>query len=109
LYDEARPHPPGILLDICTQLAHSHSVVVDLGSGTGLSTAMWAERAQTEDGNAQRFIQLTLSFGIARYLKHRYLTEQEVGLDHMQQAAQDCIGPKPIPWYFSYRVRIGIK
>jgi hypothetical protein len=63
----------------------------------------------TEEGNAQRFIRLTLSYGIARYLKHGYLTEQEVGLDHLQCVAQDLIGPKPIPWYFSYRVRIGIK
>jgi len=254
LYDEARPHPPGILLDICTQLAHNQqpSVVVDLGSGTGLSTMIWAERAQhvigiepnvemrvqaecqrvacshgeriqyqdglstqtslpescadivtcsqslhwmepaptfaevarilcsgglfvaydydwpptvhweveqayhdviarfrriraeraidrgvkswskenhllrmqdsgqfryvkelvvhhTEEGNAQRFIGLTVSYGIARYLKHGYLTEQEVGLDYLQCVAQELIGPEPIPWYFSYRVRIGIK
>jgi SAM-dependent methyltransferase len=46
---------------------------------------------------------------IARYLKHGYLTEQEVGLDHLQRVAQDFIGPEPIPWYFSYRVRIGVK
>lgn len=58
LYDEVRPHPPDILLDICTQLAHSQqpSVVVDLGSGTGQSTTIWAERAQCVIGiepNAQ--------------------------------------------------------
>jgi len=254
LYDEVRPHPPGILLDICIQLAHSQqpSVVVDLGCGTGQSTTIWAERAQrvigiepntqmraqaerqrvacshgqriqyqdglstqtglpassadivtcsqslhwmepeptfaevarilrsgglfvaydydwpptvhweveqayhdviarfrriraeraidrgvqswskdqhlvrmqdsgqfryvkellmhhAEEGNAQRFIGLTLSYGIARYLKHGSLTEQEVGLDHLQRVAQDFIGPEPIPWYFSYRVRIGVK
>jgi len=254
LYDQARPHPPELLLDICTQLAQSQqlSIVVDLGSGTSLSTALWAERAQQvigiepnaemrtqaesqrltcvhgerihyqdgvstqtglpensadivtcsqslhwmepeptfaevarllrsgglfvaydydwpptvhweveqayhdviarfrriraergidrgvkswpkekhllrmqdsgqfrsvkelvlhhiEEGNAQRFMGLTLSYGIARYLKHGYLTEQEVGLAHLQQVAQDFIGPKPIPWYFSYRVRIGVK
>ena len=58
LYDEVRPHPPGILLDICIQLAHSQqpSVVVDLGCGTGQSTTIWAERAQRVIGiepNAQ--------------------------------------------------------
>ncbi len=254
VYDEARPRPPTVLLDICTQLAHVQqpSVVVDLGSGTGLSTAVWAERAQhiigiepnaemrslaerrrasslngeriqyqdglstqtglssdsadivtcsqslhwmepestfaevarilrpggvfaaydydwpptvhweveqayhgviasfrriraereidrevkswskdkhlarmqdsgrfryvkelvvhhTEEGNAGRFIGLTLSYGIARYLKQGYLTEQEVGLDHLKNVAQNLIGSEPIPWYFSYRVRVGIK
>lgn len=64
---------------------------------------------QIEEGNAQRFIGLTLSYGIARYLKQGYLTEQEVGLDHLKRVAQDCIGSEPIPWYFSYRIRIGIK
>jgi len=63
----------------------------------------------TEEGNAERFIRLTLSYGIARYLKQGYLTEQEVGLDHLKRVAQDLIGPEPILWYFSYRVRIGIK
>jgi ubiquinone/menaquinone biosynthesis C-methylase UbiE len=254
LYNEARPHAPTILLDICTQLAHLSEppVVVDLGSGTGFSTVLWAERARqvigiepnaemraqaehqrtlfpygeriqyrdglstqtglladsidivtcsqslhwmepeatfaeaarilrsgglfmaydydwpptvpwqveqayhdviarfrrirveraiergvkswskdkhltriqesgqfryvkelavhhTEEGNAERFIALTLSYGIARYLKHGYLTEQEVGLDHLKRLAYDFIGAESIPWYFSYRIRIGIK
>ena len=254
LYAGARPTPPVILLDICTQLVHTSqpALVVDLGSGTGLSTVIWAERAQqvigiepnadmrflaaqqaatfpraervryqeglstqtglpsdcadivtcsqslhwmepeptfaevvrilkpgglfaaydydwpptvhweveqvyqeviarfrkvrteravdrgvkswskdkhlarmqdsgcfryvkeflmhhSEAGNAERFIGLTLSNGIARYLRHGYLTEQEVGLDHLKHVAQNLIGPEPIPWHFSYRVRIGIK
>ncbi len=62
-----------------------------------------------EKGNAERFIGLTLSYGIARYLKQGYLTEQEVGFDRLKHIAQDVIGPEPIPWYFSYRVRIGVK
>ena len=63
----------------------------------------------TETGNARRFIELTLSYGIARYLKQGYLIEQEVGLDHLKRIAQNLIGPEPILWYFGYRVRIGIK
>src|SRR5579884_102104 len=48
LYDQTRPSPPPVLLDILTQLIHTPrpSLVVDLGSGTGLSTAIWGERAQ---------------------------------------------------------------
>ncbi len=47
-YDRARPAPPPVLLDILTQLIHTPhpTLVVDLGSGTGLSTTIWGERAQ---------------------------------------------------------------
>lgn len=62
-----------------------------------------------EEGNAERFVGLTLSYGIARYLKQGYLTEQEVGLDRLRHIAQNTIGAEPVPWFFSYRVRIGIK
>ncbi len=46
-YHQARPTPPAALLDLLTQMIGTpHPVlVVDLGSGTGLSTAIWAERA----------------------------------------------------------------
>jgi SAM-dependent methyltransferase len=47
IYDAYRPRPPLALLDILTQLAQAPqpALVVDLGSGTGLSTAIWAARA----------------------------------------------------------------
>jgi ubiquinone/menaquinone biosynthesis C-methylase UbiE len=47
-YDQARPMPPPVLLDLLTQLIQlpHPALVVDLGSGTGLSTAIWGERAQ---------------------------------------------------------------
>lgn len=46
-YDSYRPQTPAALLDILTQLAHAPHprLVVDLGSGTGLSTRSWAGRA----------------------------------------------------------------
>jgi hypothetical protein len=46
-YDRARPTPPPALLDLLTQLIQMPhpALVVDLGSGTGLSTAIWGERA----------------------------------------------------------------
>ncbi len=46
-YDRARPTPPPVLLDLLTQLIGypRPALVVDLGSGTGLSTALWGERA----------------------------------------------------------------
>ncbi len=46
-YDAYRPQPPTVLLDILTQLARVARPrrVVDLGSGTGLSTLIWSPRA----------------------------------------------------------------
>jgi len=46
-YDTYRPRPPAMLLDILTQIARAPhpALVVDLGSGTGLSTLVWANRA----------------------------------------------------------------
>ena len=47
-YDRVRPTPPPALLDLLTQLIDMPhpALVVDLGSGTGLSTAIWGERAE---------------------------------------------------------------
>lgn len=47
-YNRARPTPPPALLDLLTQVIHlpHPALVVDLGSGTGLSTAIWGERAE---------------------------------------------------------------
>jgi ubiquinone/menaquinone biosynthesis C-methylase UbiE len=46
LYDENRPKPPEIIPDILTRyLGKAPEVVVDLGSGTGLSTFIWCGKA----------------------------------------------------------------
>lgn len=47
-YDRYRPRMPAVIPDILTQLTRMPvpSLVVDLGSGTGLSTLAWAGRAQ---------------------------------------------------------------
>jgi SAM-dependent methyltransferase len=46
-YDANRPSPPGALLDVLCLEAEVErpGLVVDLGSGTGLSTRAWADRA----------------------------------------------------------------
>ncbi|MDX1469627.1 MAG: class I SAM-dependent methyltransferase, partial [Acidimicrobiia bacterium] len=45
-YDKYRPRPPVALLDYLGRLIPDLKTVVDLGSGTGLSTRAWAERAR---------------------------------------------------------------
>ena len=47
-YDAYRPRPPAALLEMLLQLAQTArpDLVVDLGSGTGLSTFIWTQRAR---------------------------------------------------------------
>ncbi len=47
-YDRYRPHPPEALLDLLVRFAgvERPALVVDLGSGTGLSTRAWAGCAE---------------------------------------------------------------
>jgi SAM-dependent methyltransferase len=45
-YDGARPSPPAAVLDVLARCAGGRpQLVVDLGSGTGLSSRAWADRA----------------------------------------------------------------
>jgi trans-aconitate methyltransferase len=46
-YDAVRPRPPAVLVDVLCRYARVDRprLVVDLGCGTGLSTAGWAARA----------------------------------------------------------------
>jgi SAM-dependent methyltransferase len=59
-----------------------------------------------EQGDAARFLEMMRSNALSRQFP---FTEQEIGFDRLSSAAFQLIGPRPIPWYFSYRVRIGIK
>jgi SAM-dependent methyltransferase len=51
-YDANRPRPPGILVELLPFLANVErpALVVDLGSGTGLSTRLWVECADAVVG-----------------------------------------------------------
>jgi SAM-dependent methyltransferase len=51
-YDASRPRVPSALLDLLCQYARVErpGLVVDLGSGTGLSTIVWADRAEQAMG-----------------------------------------------------------
>jgi ubiquinone/menaquinone biosynthesis C-methylase UbiE len=59
-----------------------------------------------EQGDAARFLEMMQSSALSHQFQ---FTDQEIGLDRLRQAALQHIGSEPIPWYFSYRVRIGVK
>jgi ubiquinone/menaquinone biosynthesis C-methylase UbiE len=61
---------------------------------------------QIEQGDAARFLEMMRSNALSQQFQ---FTDQEIGLDRLTQAAFQSLGSQPIPWYFSYRVRIGIK
>ncbi len=77
IYDRYRPTPPAVIVDVLTQLARTPRprCVVDLGSGTGLSTRIWASRADlvvgVEPGDDMRRQAETASAGLSgvRYIK----------------------------------------
>jgi ubiquinone/menaquinone biosynthesis C-methylase UbiE len=59
-----------------------------------------------EHGDAARFLAMMRSNALSNQFP---FTDAEVGFDHVGSAALRLIGDRPIPWFISYRVRIGIK
>jgi SAM-dependent methyltransferase len=62
-----------------------------------------------ETGNAERLVGLALSQGTVGGLLKAGLSEAEIGLDALREAAARRLGDEPRPWYFSYRVRLGVR
>ena len=71
------------------------------------SKALWLH--QQEMGDAERFIGLALTNGVIQDLQTGRLNEDEIGLPAFMHIAQETIGSQPMPWLFSYYVRLGIK
>src|SRR5215469_4508603 len=59
-----------------------------------------------EHGDAARFLEMMQTSALTNQSQ---FTDEEIGLDRLRRAALQYIGSEPIPWYFSYRVRIGIR
>ena len=64
---------------------------------------------QIEQGDAVRLVGVVRSQGsVAALLKHG-LSEEEIGLTELRTAAEKWQRNKGKPWYFSYRIRVGVK
>ena len=61
-----------------------------------------------EEGNAERLIGLAQSQGSMMMLLKKGLSESDLGLDKLKEIAKQTLGDRSAPWYFSYRVRLGI-
>jgi ubiquinone/menaquinone biosynthesis C-methylase UbiE len=62
-----------------------------------------------EFGTADRLVGLAKSQGSVAALLKAGVTEEEVGLNQLRVVAQRLLGDRQIPWFWSYRVRIGVK
>ncbi len=62
-----------------------------------------------EQGNAERLVGIALSQGTVQTVIKNGVTAQEMGLDAFRESVQRILGQEPRPWYFTYRVRIGIR
>jgi ubiquinone/menaquinone biosynthesis C-methylase UbiE len=62
-----------------------------------------------ESGGADRLVGVMLSQGeIASLLKHG-ISEDKIGITALREAARRALGDATVPWYWSYRVRLGVK
>jgi len=62
-----------------------------------------------EHGDARRLVGLAESQGtVASLLKHG-LSEDEIGISDLREVARRILGDRTVAWFWSYRVRVGIK
>jgi ubiquinone/menaquinone biosynthesis C-methylase UbiE len=62
-----------------------------------------------ENGGAERLVGIALSQGeIASLLKHG-VSEDEIGITALRETARRALGDSIVPWFWSYRLRLGVK
>ncbi len=61
------------------------------------------------EGSAERFVSILLSQGGVAGLLRAGVSEEEIGIDELRRIAERTIGADPVPWYWSYRVRLGVR
>jgi SAM-dependent methyltransferase len=62
-----------------------------------------------EMGDAARLVGIALSDASVGALRKLGMSDAELGLDRLREVAERTLGDQPVPWYFSYSVRLGIK
>lgn len=62
-----------------------------------------------EQGNAERIVGVALSQGQIAGLRRHGLSEDEIGITALREAARAALGDRSVPWFWSYKVRLGVK
>lgn len=62
-----------------------------------------------EEGDASRFFDLIMTNGYNFHIRQGLVTAEELKVDELREATNHYIGSESVPFYFSYRVRIGIE
>ena len=64
---------------------------------------------KVESGDTERLVGLAKSQGSMAALLRAGISEEEAGLVELRRTGQRLLGDRQIPWFWSYRVRIGVK
>ncbi len=62
-----------------------------------------------ESGDARRLVALAQSNSTHTLLREGVATEEEMGVPELRRVAERYLGGAAVPWYFTYRVRVGVK
>jgi SAM-dependent methyltransferase len=62
-----------------------------------------------ENGDTGRLVGLVKSQGTVAALVKHGLSEEEIGISDLSRAAERILGDRALSWYWSYRIRIGVK
>ena len=62
-----------------------------------------------ESGGAERLVGLALSQGDIAMLLNHGIGEAEIGITALRETARRTLGDSIVPWYWSYRLRLGVK
>jgi hypothetical protein len=62
-----------------------------------------------EEGSADRLVRLLLSQGGIANLIKRGVSEDQIGITRLREVCQQVLGDARVPFYWSYRARLGVK
>jgi SAM-dependent methyltransferase len=99
-YDANRPRSPGILVELLPFLADVErpSLVVDLGSGTGLSTRLWGERAEAVVGVEPNPEMRAYAETATREANIRYMAGSSVATGLQDECADIVTAAQSLQW-----------
>jgi hypothetical protein len=63
----------------------------------------------TEPCTAERWVGFALTIGMVLPVLDLGLSDDELGLTALRDVAERALGGAGLPWYVSYRVRIGVR